>query len=209
MTDSPRSRFRLPHWGWFLLATVVLVVGFVGLSVWLLPNTDQRTEDGSPIIITAVGFILAAFGIWLMVRLVNRGKKPSARLCVCVVLVIAVGAMSVWLPYQREQQAVQKIEGWRGYVVTKTVFPDWLRKVLGQDRMKKLRVFERVVEVDLMKAEVTDARLADLTGLRNLKVFRVHGTKVSDAGLHHLSGLTISRPYASLIPWSPMLVWPA
>ena len=33
MTDSPRSRFRLPHWGWFLLATVVLVVGFVLLTV--------------------------------------------------------------------------------------------------------------------------------------------------------------------------------
>ena len=33
-TDRPRSRFCLSHWGWFLLATVILVISFVGLSNW-------------------------------------------------------------------------------------------------------------------------------------------------------------------------------
>src|ERR1019366_2088506 len=32
----------LPHWGWFLLATVVLVVGYVGLSVWLPWHREQQ-----------------------------------------------------------------------------------------------------------------------------------------------------------------------
>src|SRR5436853_2631519 len=40
---EPRRRlFRLPHWGWFLLATAILVVGFVGLSVWLPYYQEQQ-----------------------------------------------------------------------------------------------------------------------------------------------------------------------
>jgi hypothetical protein len=31
MVDAGPSRFRLPHWGWFLLSTVVLVVCFAVL----------------------------------------------------------------------------------------------------------------------------------------------------------------------------------
>ena len=33
MTDCTRSRFRLPCWGWFQLATVVLVLTAVGVSI--------------------------------------------------------------------------------------------------------------------------------------------------------------------------------
>jgi type VI protein secretion system component VasF len=40
--EPPRSRRHLPHWGWFLLATVVLVVGFIGLSVWLPYHRQQQ-----------------------------------------------------------------------------------------------------------------------------------------------------------------------
>ncbi len=42
MTDSPRFRFRLPHWGWFLLGNVVLAVGYFGLSVWLPWHREQQ-----------------------------------------------------------------------------------------------------------------------------------------------------------------------
>ena len=40
--EPRRFSIRLPHWGWFLLATVVLVVGFVGLSVWLPYHQEQQ-----------------------------------------------------------------------------------------------------------------------------------------------------------------------
>jgi len=39
--DLAQSRFRLPHWGWFLLATIVLLLGFVGLSIWLPWHREQ------------------------------------------------------------------------------------------------------------------------------------------------------------------------
>jgi len=40
--EPPRSRFRLPRWGWFLLATVVLVVAEIGLSIWLPYCREQQ-----------------------------------------------------------------------------------------------------------------------------------------------------------------------
>jgi hypothetical protein len=64
MTDFPRSRFSLPHWGWFLLGTVVLIIARIGLSIWL--------------------------------------------------------------PYHREQQVIQRIEAWGGRVSTYTAGPKWL-----------------------------------------------------------------------------------
>jgi hypothetical protein len=42
MTDSTKARSRLPHWGWFLLATVMLVVGYVGLSVWVPWHRERQ-----------------------------------------------------------------------------------------------------------------------------------------------------------------------
>jgi type VI protein secretion system component VasF len=43
ITPEPRRcSFRLPHWGWFLLATDLLVLGYVGLSVWRPYHQEQQ-----------------------------------------------------------------------------------------------------------------------------------------------------------------------
>ena len=42
MADSPNTRSRLPHWGWFLLATVVVVIAGIGLSIWLPWYREQQ-----------------------------------------------------------------------------------------------------------------------------------------------------------------------
>ena len=127
MTDTPRSRFRLPHWGWFLLATIVLVVGSVGLSIWL--------------------------------------------------------------PWHREQQVIQKIEEWGGQVTTKTSYPEWLRRLVGEDRLKDSRLYVRAVTVQLSGREITDAKIAQLSGLTRLRGIDLRITAVTDSGLAHLSGL--------------------
>ena len=108
MSDSPQSRFRLPHWGWFLLGAMVLVVAEFGLSIWL--------------------------------------------------------------PWHREQQVVRMIEGWGGNVGTETGGPNWLRRLIGEDRMNEFKVFERIDSVvSLFPTEVTDGDLAQLSRLTNLK----------------------------------------
>lgn len=131
MTNSPQPRSRLPHWGWFLLATIVLVVGFAGLSLWL--------------------------------------------------------------PWYREQQAIQKIEEWGGQVETRTYDPEWIRDLVGQDRLKDAKLFVRAVKVQMSGQEITDARIAQLSGLTKLRGLDLRRTAVTDAGLAHLRGLTELR----------------
>ncbi len=205
MATAPhRFSVALLHWGWFLLATVVLLVGIVDptdgvlvivdhLSDW--PPSDPGMKDGSPITAAVLGIIIAAFGIWLTVRLVNRGKTPSAKFCVCTVLVIALGALSIclpiWLPYQWEQQIVEEIEGCGGRVYTETGGPFLLRWFVGTDRMKKCRVFERVHGVTLFSAEVPDAGIAQLNSLPNLEHVHLDVAKVTAAGLVDLRGFKI------------------
>src|SRR5438046_1644905 len=99
MTNASRFRIRLPHWRWFLLSTVVLVIGFVGLSVWL--------------------------------------------------------------PWHREQQIIRKIESSRGEFETGTNAPEWMQRLLGEERMSRLKLFDRIISVDLGSTNgITDAEIA-------------------------------------------------
>src|SRR5262249_40188321 len=71
-------------------------------------------------------------------------------LAAIVLLVIATVALPIWLPYYRERQAIQKIESWGGNVAaTETFGPEWLQNFVGEDRMEKLKVFDRAVFVIL------------------------------------------------------------
>jgi hypothetical protein len=124
MSDSPRHQIRVPHWGWFLLPTVGLVVGYVGLAIWQ--------------------------------------------------------------PWHHEQEAIRHIESWGGRVATETDAPEWLRELVGADRIKELEVFERVVKVSLCNKRITDSEVVHLRTLSNLKVILLHDTAVTDAGLAHL-----------------------
>ena len=121
-------RFRVPHWGWLLLATFVLVVGFVGLSVWLA--------------------------------------------------------------WHREQQLIRMVESWEGYAVTETGGPQWLRQIVGEERMKKFKVFERVHFVNLGDSKVSDRDLAQLRKLTKPNMVYLDRTAITDSGLLHLTMLT-------------------
>src|SRR5258707_15254884 len=94
MTDFPLTRPRLPHWGWWRLATIVLVVGFAGFSIWL--------------------------------------------------------------PWYREQQTIEKIVEWGGQVETRTYDPEWLRDLVGKERMKDAKLFVRAVKVQMTGQEIGD-----------------------------------------------------
>ena len=40
--ESGRYSIRLPHWGWFLLGSAVLVIAYGSLSIWLPHYRDQQ-----------------------------------------------------------------------------------------------------------------------------------------------------------------------
>lgn len=113
MTDSSPPQFRLPDWGWFLLATVILVIVGIGLSIWL--------------------------------------------------------------PYHREQQVIQRFESSGRTVFVETCGAEWLCRLLGKDRIQEFKVFERVCGVYLDSNEVTDTEIADLSRLTNLRQLSVAG----------------------------------
>ena len=111
-------------------------------------------------------------------------------LLVTAVLVFVYGALSVWLPYYREQQVLQKIKRWDGTAKTEICCPEWLKKFVGKDRMLRFRIFNRINVIYLSEPAITDAEIADLSGLKYLEVLSLDGTKVTDAGLVRLSGMT-------------------
>jgi hypothetical protein len=61
--------------------------------------------------------------------------------------------------------------------------PDWLNEMLGYN------FFNEVEGVDLMGQVVTDAALANIAPLTQLKTLNLVGTGISDAGLANLTGL--------------------
>jgi len=125
----------------------------------------------------------------------RRWIPRSLRLFAAILTLLGVGSIlwigiSVWLPYHSEQQVIQKVEGWGGRVGTETRGPEWLREIVGESRMKEFKVFDKVDAVFLDNTEVTDAEIAHLSKLKNLKWLGLTGTAVTNAGLAHLSGLT-------------------
>jgi hypothetical protein len=71
-----------------------------------------------------------------------------------------------------------------------TAGPEWLRKFIGVDRMKEANVVERICRVQVWNTEFSDADVAYLSGLKNLRKLSLPGTAISDTGLRHLMGLT-------------------
>jgi hypothetical protein len=62
--------------------------------------------------------------------------------------------------------------------------PAWLRKQLGED------FFAKVTVVGIRSSTFSDAELAQLQCLTQLKELYLHGTQVTDAGLARLQGFT-------------------
>jgi hypothetical protein len=79
ITPEPR-RFsrRLPHWGWLMLTTVLLVLGFMGLSIWAPYHQEQQARAR----VRAMGGTVSVFSPrfnWVPGRLGDLVRKPFIR----------------------------------------------------------------------------------------------------------------------------------
>ena len=92
-------------------------------------------------------------------------------------------SFSIWWPYHQEQPTVNLIVRLGGEVETESAAPKWLRDALGEDRITKLKIFERVHSVSLRGTSVTDVNVLQLSGLFNLDELNLGDTQVTDAGL--------------------------
>lgn len=124
-------------------------------------------------------------------EIVNKPKRWR-RICwyslaVVGLSLIGLYAFAFWR-YDQQQAAIVEIERLGGWVVAEPGGPDWLRGMVGAQRMK---VFDRVVVVDLKGTEITDDSLRHLSGMTNLEwLLDLRETQITDDGLHYLSGLT-------------------
>jgi hypothetical protein len=147
------------------------------------------------------------FSIWL--------PRPLWIGLASIVLVVVAVGLQFGLPIYRQQMAIRAIERVGGRIDgVKLRGPDWLRKRLGDERMKlfnevtavdlyrsratdvtlsEIRGLSGMQRLNLVNANVTDAGLVNLKGLAELRLLLVSGTRVTDAGLVHLKGLTSLR----------------
>jgi hypothetical protein len=168
-SDAPRSRFRLPHWGWFIPATVVVAVGSVSLSIWLPYRAEQAVVkrlqelDGG--------------------REVEQGGPDWLR------RILDEDAMSVFDRVtsvhvqtdeftDRDLAEVAGLPHLRSLVLWSTSVTD-----AGMAHLGKRKTLE---ELDLHDCAVGDSGLAQLAGLTNLGTLTLSKTSVTDAGYESL-----------------------
>ncbi len=116
----------------------------------------------------------------------------SLRSLFIFVTLLAILLGLIVAPAERQRRAVRAIEKVGGYVEyeadgqRKALIhaPEWLQTIVGQD------YFKAIIGVRLRNTKIGDAGLEHLKGLTSLKLLYLHGTKVSDTGLEHLKGLT-------------------
>ncbi len=106
------------------------------------------------------------------------------------VLAVAYVGLSVWLPSHREQQIIQLIGTWKGSVAVERHNPEWLRRLVNENRLNDFSVFDRVIKVDLAGQTITDEDIARLGGLSELKSLDIERTAVTDIGLAQLASCT-------------------
>jgi hypothetical protein len=129
---------------------------------------------------------------------------------VAVLMVVLCVVLSVWIPYQKEQIAIRKIERLGGSVEIHQGGSDLLREVGGADWIKYDRVSEveindkrfgdeelkhlsystRIFRLSLNNTSISDEGLKHISGLTNLSYLYFYNTQVSDERIKHLSGLT-------------------
>ena len=103
------------------------------------------------------------------------------------ILIVVASGLYFGIPVYRKQMAIWNIER-VGWVVDMTkAGPDWLRSVLGDERMK---LFGNGQCVSLCDGRPADLGMPHLAGIPHLQMLNLSRSQVSDAGLAHVTGLT-------------------
>jgi hypothetical protein len=174
--EPPRFSIRLPHWGWLLLATVVLVISLPVLTLWLPFHREQRA------VATVRPFAreietTTTEPEWLRPLLEKRPKKwPNIFEHVIYVNLAGSGISDA------EFASVSAFTRLNRLWANDTRVTD-----VGLAHIRGLTGLESVW---LDNSRITDDGLAHLSQLTNLKRLSLPGTNITDAGLVHVLSLT-------------------
>jgi hypothetical protein len=177
--ELPRPRLRLPHWGWLLLATVALVIGFVGLSVWLPWHREQQVLQDVELWGGTVESRTFS-PLWLE-RFLSRDRMRELKIFDRAIIVELPGI---------EIGDTQIAELTK---LTRLDLLDLNKTLITDAGLRDFRRFAKLRDLSLGGTKVTDTGLAQLSKLTNLEFLCLDGTVVTDAGLDHLSNLSSLR----------------
>jgi hypothetical protein len=179
MSLSARSRFQLPHWGWFLLGTVAFVIAEIGLSIWLRYRREQQVIQkikswGGRVVVETGG------PDWLR-SLAGEDRIKRTK--------VFTRINSVALQNARiADSEIAHLSGLRNvrclYLSSTGLTNAGLAALSGCTNVEVLRIDG---------TGVTDDGLVHLSAMTKLNYLSLKSTAVSDAGLVHLDGLTDLR----------------
>src|SRR6266852_4159880 len=150
--EPPRLSIRLPHWGWFLLATVVVVVASLGLSLWLPYHREQHIVEK----ISSWGgraYTVAGGPIWLRRILGDNCMKVFDRVDNVIL----------------QETGVTDADVAHLAVLTSLVQLDLNGTQVGDAGLAYLKRLTNLGYLHLNRTRISDAGLVHLSGLPNLK----------------------------------------
>ncbi|HEY3966974.1 MAG TPA: hypothetical protein VGM05_20595 [Planctomycetaceae bacterium] len=128
-----------------------------------------------------------------------RLARPAWLFGAGITVVVVALALRLGLPVYRQDRAIREVERLGGVVQTSPRGPGWVRKGLGDERM---RMFDTVIRVDLNDSQITDAEMFYLSALTDLQWLTLDRTKVGDEGLIQIKDL--KKLEGLLLNWTPV-----
>jgi hypothetical protein len=168
--EPPEARFRLPHWGWFLLAAIVLAVVGIGVSVWLPYRREQRIAEK----IQSLGGSVS----WNEIKPDGMPSVVQERLPVW-------NRISSASFYDKVTDAELDRLKW----LTDLKYLDLDYTQVNDAGVERLKGLTSLVELELVNTQITDAGLKHLQGLKSLGYLHLDNTQVTDTGLEYLKEL--------------------
>lgn len=170
--DLRRFPFRLPHWGWFLITGVLLVVFVAGLTIGL--PTYRRNAATETLRRHGAGVATEPVGpSWLRQCIGDDYMRPFDD-----VTFVATYSSAPLRPGDAEMPAIQQLTHLQTLSLNGATVTD--------AGLKYLNSLSNLSFLDLRRTRVTDAGVMHLKGLKSLKELDLRHTAVSDAGIANL-----------------------
>ncbi len=126
-----------------------------------------------------------------------KNRFPFLWLLLAVLLIPAIAMAAAmafsptWQEHWRKCDVIRLIHEHSGMVRVERAGPDWIRPLGGyfRDGDAPIGVYDRVVEVRLIEAKVTDDFLAELADLEELRILNLSQNEITGNGIGHLTRL--------------------
>ena len=178
-SDLPTRRSRVPHWGWFLGATVlVLGLGILSIPIIRLQLTVAELQE--------IGFYVNVAGPEWSAFLPKRVRSkigtgewlPNGRI------------VGIYHPHctEHDLRSVSELRTLESVILKDAEVTD--SGLIHLARLKNLKSLSISLRGGVNPTQISDVGLKHISRLPNLQSLMLLNTQITDAGLKHLTGMT-------------------